>query len=344
MIGLYFLGSKSPEKLSEIGQVGCSNRKDRCFETQILRAAAGVRALVLGMIVVGLGVVAPSQRISAQELSRVLFEKESLYHYVRVVEEGDIRRLQFRRSGIDFEESAINVRNPLDFPLHYYKLMMAGFIHCPHPQRILFVGLGGGTLVRAIRHYYPDVHLDVIELDPVVVEAAQAYFGFKEDSRMKVYIRDARVQMTRLAKEGARYDMIFLDAFRGGYIPYHLTTREFMELVAKLLEEDGVVVSNLQPGFASYHYQRRTIARVFPSEWSYGRYGNVIVVASKKPQRLSREEIIKRAEQLQAEKKFTFFLPEVAQLGTSGEDYVRQGEILTDDYAPTDVLRSIPQD
>ncbi|MBC7353231.1 MAG: hypothetical protein H5U08_12790, partial [Thermogutta sp.] len=77
---------------------------------------------------------------------------------------------------------------------------------------------------------------------------------------------------------------------------------------------------------------------------SYGRYGNVIVVASKKRQNLPREELIKRAEQLQAEKKFSFFLPEVAQLGTSGGDYVRQGPILTDDYAPTDVLRSIPQD
>ena len=323
-----------------------SDCEKRDFRTQFIRVRARLSVTSLGLIVAALGLwlSVPQQRVPAQELSRVLFEKESLYHYVRVVEEGNIRRLQFRRSGVDFEESAINIRNPLDFPLHYYKLMMAGFIHCPNPQRILFVGLGGGTLVRAIRHYYPNVQIDVIELDPVVVEVARAYFGFQEDSRMKVYIRDARVQMNRLAGQGARYDMIFLDAFRGGYIPYHLTTQEFMELVARLLEANGVVVSNLQPGFASYHYQRRTIARVFPSEWAYGRYGNVIVVASRKPQNISREELIKRAEQLQAEKKFSFFLPEVAQLATSGGDYIRQGPILTDDYAPTDVLRSIPQD
>lgn len=300
-----------------------------------------VRRLAWFGVALMLGVALSAVR--AEELSKVLFEKESLYHYVRVVEENGLRRLQFRRSGIDFEESAINLRNPLDFPLHYYKLMMAGFLHCPAPERILFVGLGGGTLIRAIRHYYPQAQIDVIELDPVVVEAARKFFGFVEDERMTVYIRDARVQMRTLARQKARYDMIFLDAYRGGYIPYHLTTLEFMELVRSLLTDHGVVVSNLQPGFASYHYQRRTIARVFPHEWSYGRYGNVIVVASLKELPKDSGPILAVAEKLQQEKKFSFYLPEIAQIGTPGGDYSRQGAILTDDYAPTDVLRSIPE-
>lgn len=308
-----------------------------------LGQTSGLRGVLL-FVALGVIFVSSGWLAAAQDLSRVLFEKESLYHYIRVVEENGIRRLQFRRSGIDFEESAINVRNPLDFPLQYYKLMMAGFLHCPAPRRILFVGLGGGTLVRAIRHYYPETQIDVVELDPVVVEAAKAYFGFAEDARMKVYIRDARVQMRALAKQGLRYDMIFLDAYRGGYIPYHLTTREFMELVRSLLQENGVVVSNLQPGFASYHYQRRTIAQVFPHEWSYGRFGNVIVVASLKPTATARDELFQTAEKLQQEKKFSFFLPEIARLATQGGDYVAKGPILTDDYAPTDVLRSIPQE
>lgn len=328
--------ARSP--LSRCSWLQSSLAKNRSFfETNIFK-----RFLVLASL--GLIVLASRWLGAAQDLSRVLFEKESLYHYVRVVEENGIRRLQFRRSGIDFEESAINLKNPLDFPLQYYKLMMAGFLHCPNPQRILFVGLGGGTLIRAIRHYYPQTHIDVVELDPVVVEAAKTYFGFVEDAKMKVFIRDARVQMRALAKEGNRYDMIFLDAYRGGYIPYHLTTREFMELVRTLLNEDGVVVSNLQPGFASYHYQRRTIAQVFPHEWSYGRYGNVIVVASLKPTATSQSELFQRAEKLQQEKKFSFFLPEIARLATRGGDYDAKGPILTDDYAPTDVLRSIPQE
>ncbi|GAB4130212.1 polyamine aminopropyltransferase [Thermopirellula anaerolimosa] len=291
-----------------------------------------------------IGFPASKTLIGSQPKERILLETESPYHYVRVVESGGIRRLQFRRSGRDFEESAINLRNPLDFPLHYYELMMAGFAHQPNPRRILFVGLGGGTLPRAIRHYYPTTQIDVIELDPVVVDAAKKFFGFVEDERTRVYVRDARVQIRRLARDGSKYDLIFLDAFRGGYIPYHLTTKEFLELVRSLLEPNGVVVSNLQPGFVSYHYQRRTMASVFANQWAYGSFGNVIVVNSMEASPPSREELLRRAEKLQAERQFNVFLPGVIERLQSELDYDQAGPILTDDFAPTDVLRSIPQE
>ena len=311
----------------------------------------GSRGRLIGVAIL-IGAIAslfPASRFPAivfgsQPKERILLETESPYHYVKVVESGGIRRLRFRRSGQDFEESAINLRNPLDFPLHYYELMMAGFAHQPEPRSILFVGLGGGTLPRAIRHYYPTTQIDVIELDPVVVSAAKKYFGFVEDAKTKVYVRDARVQIRQLVRDGRKYDMIFLDAFRGGYIPYHLTTKEFLELVRGLLEPNGVVVSNLQPGFVSYHYQRRTLARVFTNQWAYGAFGNVIVGNSMEASPPSREELLRRAEKLQEERRFNVFLPGVIQRMQNERDYDDTGPILTDDFAPTDVLRSIPQE
>ena len=323
---------------------GNEGRTDFRTSTAVARQPRHLMIVILLACLLGVGGVCWLQERSLAADTKVLLEKESLYHYVRVIEENGIRRLQFRRSGLDFEESAINIHDPLDFPLHYYRLMMAAFLHCPQPRSILFVGLGGGTLPRAIHHYFPEATIDAIELDPVVADAAKTFFGFQETSQVKVYVRDARVQMKQFAREKRRYDIIFLDAYRGGYIPYHLTTQEFMELTRSLLTENGIVVSNLQPGFASYHYQRRTLARVFEGEWSYGRYGNVIVVSSVKPNSQTKEQLLEVAEQLQEEKKFQFYLPEIAKMGTPGGDYVRTGPILTDDYAPTDVLRGIPQD
>lgn len=326
---------------NNLARLGFPNRR---HTFRHLQGISNWLAIPLALLLVVIWLVPCGDVLPGAE-PKILLERESLYHYVRVVEENGIRRLQFRRSGLDFEESAINTRDPLDFPLQYYKLMMAGFIHCPDPQRILFVGLGGGTLPRAIHHYFPEASIDAIELDPLVAELAQKYFGFQEDGKVKIYVRDARVQMRQLTKEKRQYDIIFLDAFRGGYIPYHLTTLEFMQLVRSLLAPKGIVVSNLQPGFASYHYQRRTMARVFPGEWSYGRYGNVIVVSYPSSQNMpSKEALLRIAEQLQAEKKFQFYLPEIAEMGQPGGDYQKSGPILTDDYAPTDVLRSIPQD
>jgi spermidine synthase len=276
--------------------------------------------------------------------SKVLLEKETLYHYIRVIEEDGSRRLQFRRSGSEYEESAININQPLKFEMYYYSLMFAAFAHKPDPNRILFIGLGGGTLSMAIHHYFPQVRIDNVELDPDVVEAAKEYFGFREDDRMKVYVRDGRVQVRRLLRDKIKYDIIFVDAFRGGYIPYHLTTKEFMEGLKALLNSDGIVVSNLRPGFESYHYHRRTFNAVFRNQYSYGSGSNVIVIVDALEKPLTQENLLAAGQRLQEEKQFTVDLPAVIEEGRMQHDYVREGPILTDDYAPTDVLRSIPRD
>jgi spermidine synthase len=283
------------------------------------------------------------QNEPASDAFRVLLEKETLYHYIRVVQSGGVRHMQFRRSGSEYEESAINIRQPLHFEMDYYRLMFAAFAHRPDPQRILFLGLGGGTLSMAMRHYYPQATIDNIELDPDVVAAARKYFGLVEDERMKIYVRDGRVQVRRLLRDKARYDIIFADAFRGGYIPYHLTTKEFMENLKGLLTPDGVVVSNLQPGFESYHYHRRTFHAAFRNQCSYGSGGNIIVVVDTREKPLPQEDLLAAARRLQKEKQFALDLPSVIAERNAADDYTREGPILTDDYAPTDILRAIPR-
>ncbi|HUS72090.1 MAG TPA: fused MFS/spermidine synthase [Sedimentisphaerales bacterium] len=275
---------------------------------------------------------------------KVLLEKESLYHYIRVTESGGVRHMQFRRSGGEYEESAVNLANPLCFEIGYYGLMMAAFAHHPAPKSVLFIGLGGGTLSMAVAHYFPDAQIDNIELDPDVAAVARDFFGFREGPRMKVYIRDGRVQVRRFVREKRKYDVIFLDAFRGGYIPYHLTTKEFMESIRMLLAPGGIVVNNLRPGFESYHYHRRTLASAFRQQWSYGSGGNVIVISAMGETPPPKNTLLAAAERLQKEKQFTVDLPAMIREGGIRDDYERQGPILTDDYAPTDVLRSIPRE
>lgn len=275
---------------------------------------------------------------------KVLWEKESLYHFIRVTQSGGLRYLHFRRAGGEHEESVIDLQNPLQFHMGYYDQMFAGFAYQPNPKSILFIGLGGGTLPMAIHRYFPEATIDNVELDPDVVTAAKKYFGFKEDDHMKVFARDGRVQVRRFIREKKKYDIILMDAFRGGYIPYHLTTREFMEQLKTILKPDGVIVSNLRPGFESYHYHRRTFAAAFKNQWSYGYSGsNVIVVVSNNAQAPDKATLVAAAKRLQEEKKFTMNLPEIVDEGDTDDDYEKKGAILTDDYAPTDVLRSIPR-
>jgi len=274
----------------------------------------------------------------------VLLEKQSLYHFLRVTESCGIRRLAFRRKGGEHEESVINLADPLDFRMSHYRTMLATFAHSPEPKSILFIGLGGGTLSMAIHHYFPEAHVDNVELDPEVAKAAVTHFGVKEDARMKVYVRDGRVQARRFRRQGRKYDVIMMDAFRGGYIPYHLTTREFLQCLQLLLTPDGVVVTNLRPGFESYHYHRRTLAAVFRNQWSYGSTGNVIVVTSMQANPPGHEALVATAQRLHEQRRFRTDIVSLIKAGGMRRDFNTEGPILTDDYAPTDVLRSIRRD
>jgi len=219
--------------------------------------------------------------------------------------------------------------------------MLASLAHHPEPRRVLFIGLGGGTIPMVLRRCFEDVAIDNVELDPEVAKAAKDFFGFEEGPKMRLFVRDGRVQVRRFLKEEQRYDMIMIDAFRGGFIPYHLTTKEFMVQVKELLEPDGVVVMNLLSGYRSYDYQRRTLAEVFANVHVYRSGGNAIVVADAAAKPRSREDLVAAAERLRDEKGLGEKLPKIIATGGAADDYVVDGAILTDDYAPTDVLRGI---
>jgi spermidine synthase len=274
----------------------------------------------------------------------ILFEKESMYHYVMVDEYKNVRRLRFRRKGTDYDESSIDTRDPLRPVSDYVRLFFSAFLFCPDAERVLMIGLGGGCVPRIVHHYFPDVQMDSVELDPVVVEAAEKHFDFKTDAKNRVFVRDGRVQVRLFLREKVRYDIVMLDAFRGGYIPYHLTTKEFMEQCKGLLTERGVVAANMRPDFKIYDYHKRTIAAVFPSLYTFGKVGNKICVAIPAKRQVSDLELKKTALELQARHPVDFRFPTLLEDFNKETDYETAGEVFTDDYAPANVLRGIPRE
>lgn len=274
--------------------------------------------------------------------SSVLYEDQSLYHYIRVEENGPVRTLLFRRRGSDYDESVVDIAEPLRLVMYYSRLMYAGLLFTPEPKRVLVVGLGGGTLSRVTAHYFPEAQVDSIELDPEVAKLAKKYFLFRETQHVRLFVRDGRVHVKSLTRGNTKYDIIMLDAFRGGYIPYHLTTKEFLEECRSILSPNGVVVANLRPGFLLYEYQRRTFAKVFKSQYAFGGGSNKILVASPEKTSLTEQELKERAAKLQERHDFSFDIQSVASEYDPEIDYPTAGEILVDGYAPANILRTQP--
>uniref|UniRef100_A0A669E0W0 eEF1A lysine and N-terminal methyltransferase n=1 Tax=Oreochromis niloticus TaxID=8128 RepID=A0A669E0W0_ORENI len=70
------------------------------------------------------------------------------------------------------------------------------------PVSVLLVGLGGGGLPQFLRDFMPNVTIEVVELDPVVLEVAKQWFGFQPDDRLTVTLGDGLERICALEKEG----------------------------------------------------------------------------------------------------------------------------------------------
>jgi spermidine synthase len=109
----------------------------------------------------------------------------------------------------------------------------------------LTLGAGGCVFPLYLERHYPGRH-EVVEIDPEVLRVARRYFDLTPDSRLVQAAADARnyVQWLHGQAERRRFDLVYLDAFNSFSVPYHLTTREFVAMLADLLEPGGILLAN----------------------------------------------------------------------------------------------------
>jgi spermidine synthase len=187
-------------------------------------------------------VAPPAHASAAAARPKVLFDQPSAYGRVIVVEEARRRALRFDDVG-GVDHSIVSLDDPASVPMEYVRYAGIGLLFVPAPGSVLMIGLGGGSFSGLIHRGLPGARIDVVEINPVVVEAAKRFFGVVEDERYRVHLADGAA-FVQDAK--ARYDLIFADAGSGdGIIPEPLTTERFFAAVRERLAPDGVLVVNL---------------------------------------------------------------------------------------------------
>jgi spermidine synthase len=127
-------------------------------------------------------------------------------------------------------------------------------------KKVLMLGLGAGSISTYFGRFMPDVSIDVVEIDRRVIEVAKQYFGLRETERVRYLDADGRVFLNR---NKGLYDLILLDAYRGGFVPFHLLTKEFYALLKERLTPGGVIASNVHDGTKLYHSTVKTLGEVF---------------------------------------------------------------------------------
>jgi spermidine synthase len=302
---------------------------------------------IIILLVVAVGLVAGAivawvaAQSSAAEEAVVRYDRESRYYRIRVVDyprEGR-RCLHFSKSrGI---QSSMILAEPDKLDLRYSQSMIAAFALHPAPKDVLLVGLGGASVPKFIQKQFPDVRLDIVEIDPDVVKVCQEYFEFKGTPNTRVIVMDGRMYFKRSAKT---YDIVLLDAYAADRVPFHMTTLEFIQLAKSRLKPGGLVATNLWEHAVNRFYfaELKTYQATFPLTYLFksGDSGNVIVFATLDANLVLRADWIKRAEAVSQGKDFGFDLAKL--VGSEYEQLTPRAiseKPLTDDMAPVDTLR-----
>jgi spermidine synthase len=135
---------------------------------------------------------------------------------------------------------------PNDHVFDYTKFYDLAFFYRPELKNVLMLGGGGYTVPKYLAAYFPEVLVDVVELDPGMTKAAEKHFEFVKNENTRIFHEDARTYLNRADKTKDKYDAIFLDVFSSEYnIPFHLTTIESAKLVYDLLADDGIAIMNI---------------------------------------------------------------------------------------------------
>lgn len=104
----------------------------------------------------------------------------------------------------------------------------------------------GGAAYTYPKHYlkkYGNKKIDVVEIDKKMTEIAKEEFDFDlSNPNLKIYHQDGRSYLN-YSKE--KYDTILIDAFKGLNAPFELTTYEAMCKARNMLNEDGLVITNI---------------------------------------------------------------------------------------------------
>lgn len=265
-------------------------------------------------------------------------DAETTYHCASVV--ADPQRPTGRVLVLDaLHHSYVDVEDPTHLEFSYVRAFAAAIeARFPDGEALDAHHIGGGglTLPRYLDHTRPGTRSTVSEIDPGVVEIDREHLGLTEDENLQVRIEDGRVGLRALPSEGL--DLVVGDAFGGVSVPWHLTTREAVADIERVLAPDGLYVVNLidhdpldfaRAELATLQERFDHVALASAPETVAGPGGgNLVAIASNAP-------LDTAAWTAQMDRREVGW--QVVQ-GAELTAWIGDAPVLTDDYAPVDQL------
>ena len=157
-----------------------------------------------------------------------------------------IRSLHF---GNETQQSGMYLYNPVNL-LHPYTQAMLSITALQEPESVLILGVGGGSMIKYLLHYFNHVVIEAVELRQAVVDVAHDYFDLPiNNNRLVVHVDDFKNYLNVASNDARQYDLILIDLFSvDNNTNIAIQLDEQIKLIKSLLTDNGTLAINVLSG------------------------------------------------------------------------------------------------
>ncbi len=225
---------------------------DGSFNTRLSALIVPQFILVAGLVSLGfrrtwsylLSIVVAALFVAGgiSDTATVIHEARSFFGVQRVLAKGDTRTLMHGSTMHGIQEQTAERRNIPGSYYHPNSPLGTLINEADADASIGIIGLGAGSLAALSKAGQTFVFH---EIDPLVVQIAEDYFTFLEDSPADVDIVMGDGRLTLADVPDGTYDILIVDAFSSDSVPTHLLTVEAFQLYRSKVRESGVIMIHL---------------------------------------------------------------------------------------------------
>lgn len=109
-------------------------------------------------------------------------------------------------------------------------------------QKILVLGIGGGSAIAEINRSIPSAHIVGVEIDAEMITMGKKYLYLHKAQNLSLIIDDAVDFLTKKNKD--RFDVIIVDIYLGYRVPKTVESETFLAAIHSHLRDSGIFLCN----------------------------------------------------------------------------------------------------
>ena len=163
-------------------------------------------------------------------------------------------------------QSRMSKARPGILLLEYTRFMMGFLLFVPQPEKIVMIGLGGGSLAKYCREKLPDTKFIAVEISPEVIALKDTFDIPDEDEHFAIINDDGADYVRQMKSTHGQADVLLVDGFDERGQPKQLCSEEFYAHCYEALRPSGILVVNLCVGDLSHKKTLNRIRTAFHSK------------------------------------------------------------------------------